>query len=171
MSQTSHSFLEGSTTMQRPKTARVAGVLAGVALAGSLLSAAAPANAADSDGSSTASSATAAHGPADGKDKDKGSGKGNGKGLCARVPELEKRINRALDRLNGDAHTRGSIARMEQRVKNARAKHHEEVATFLQDRLTHRKEMRPFLTRELTDLKAVATWCAKRDDAKGGSGS
>ncbi|MEU5211945.1 hypothetical protein [Streptomyces sp. NPDC020742] len=150
--------------MQRPKTA-VAGVLAGLALAGSVLTTAAPANAAASDGTSPKPSASA---PAAA-----GHGKGHRhKGLCARVPRLEKRIDRALTRINGSEQTRGSIARLERRVEKARAKHRDEVATFLQDRLNHRKEMKPFLTRERTDLKAVATWCAKKkDDAKGGTGS
>ncbi|MFG2286338.1 hypothetical protein ACGFOU_09795 [Streptomyces sp. NPDC048595] len=147
--------------MQRPKSA-VAGVLAAFVLTGSLLATAGPASAADD---SPAPAATTSH--SDGK----GKGKGKGKGLCSRVPRIEKRINKALGRLNGDAHTRGSIARMEERVKKAHAKNHDAVATFLQDRLTHRKELRPTLTRELRDLKAVSTWCAKKDDTKGGSGS
>ncbi|MCF3147491.1 hypothetical protein [Streptomyces platensis] len=146
--------------MQRPKTA-VAGVLAGLALAGSLLATAGPANAAGTDSPASAPAATA---PKTGH-------KGHGKSLCERVPHIEKRLNKALDRLNGDARTRGSIARMEARVKKAHAKGHEEVATFLQDRLTHRKELKPDLTRKLRDLKAVATWCEKKDDAKDGSGS
>ncbi|MFD9209645.1 hypothetical protein ACFVZM_25655 [Streptomyces sioyaensis] len=146
--------------MQRPKTA-VAGVLAGLALAGSLLATAGPASAADSDSPASAPTATA---PKTGH-------KGNGKSLCERVPNVEKRINKALNRLNGDATTRGSIARMAVRVHKAHSKGHEEVATFLQDRLTHRKELKPNLTRQLRDLKAVATWCEKKDDAKGGSGS
>lgn len=156
--------------MQRPKVARpkitrpkaaLAGVVSTLALTGCLLSTTASANAADSDSpSSSEPSATAPQ-----------HGKGNGKGLCHRVPKLEQRIEKALDRLNGDAHTRGSIARLEQRVKNARAKHRDAVATFLQDRLTHRKELRPFLTRERTDLKAVAAWCAKKDGDKAGAAS
>ncbi len=143
--------------MQRPKSA-VAGVLAAFVLTGSLLATAGPASAADD---SPAPAATTSH----------SGGKGKGKGLCSRVPQIEKRINKALDRLNGDAHTRGSIARMEERVKKAHAKNHDAVATFLQDRLTHRKELRPTLTRKLRDLKAVSAWCAAKDDAKGGSGS
>ncbi|MFI6768691.1 hypothetical protein [Streptomyces sp. NPDC050355] len=141
--------------MQRPKSA-VAGVLAAFALTGSLLATAGPANAAD-DGPAPAATASQSG--------------GKGKGLCSRVPRIEERINKALDRLNGDAHTRGSIARMAERVKKAHAKNHDAVATFLQDRLTHRKELKPTLTRKLRDLKAVSAWCAKKDDAKGGSGS
>lgn len=148
--------------MQRPKIV-VAGALSTLALAGCLLSGAASADAADSGSPSSAQpSATAPH---------NGKGKGHGKGICHRVPKLEKRIDTALDRLNGDAHTRGSIARLEQRVKNARAKHRDAVATFLQDRLTHRKELKPTLTRERTDLKAVAAWCATKDGDKKGTAS
>ncbi|MEU6328873.1 hypothetical protein ABZ851_16610 [Streptomyces sp. NPDC047049] len=147
--------------MQRPKTA-VAGLLTGLTLVGSLLATAGPANAANAGSPASAPAATS---PKTGH-------KGHGKSLCERVPHIEKRINKALDRLNGDASTRGSIARMEARVKKAHSKGHDEVATFLQDRLTHRKELKPNLTRKLRDLKAVATWCEKKkDDAKGGSGS
>ncbi|GAB7035688.1 hypothetical protein AB0G35_15740 [Streptomyces sp. NPDC021749] len=147
--------------MQRPKFARrrtaLAGGLSALALTGYLLSGAVSANAADSDSpSSSEPSATAPH---------------HGKGICHRVPKMERHLDKALDRLNGDAHTRGSIARLEQRVKNARAKHHDEVATFLQDRLTHRKDLKPTLTRERTDLKAVAAWCAKKDGDKAGTAS
>ncbi|BDM69547.1 hypothetical protein HEK616_30340 [Streptomyces nigrescens] len=150
--------------MQRPKIV-VAGALSTLALTGCLLTGAASANAADSGSpSSSEASATAPH-------HGKGQGNGHGKGICHRVPKLEKRIDKALDRLNGDAHTRGSIARMEQRVKNARAKHRDAVATFLQDRLTHRKELKPTLTRERTDLKAVAAWCAKKNGGNQGTGS
>ncbi|TJZ42224.1 hypothetical protein FCH28_34980 [Streptomyces piniterrae] len=157
--------------MQRPKTA-VATALAGLALAGSLLSAAAPANAAESGGGPAASPSkqTSDH-QRHAQGKGEGKGKGKGKGICARVPRLEKRIDRALARLNGGVHTRGSIARMEQRVKNARAKDHDEVATFLQDRLTRRKQLKPGLTRQRGDLKAVAEWCSTRDNSKAGDGS
>ncbi|MFD8542389.1 hypothetical protein [Streptomyces sp. NPDC059649] len=149
--------------LARPKTA-LAATLSTLALTGCLLSATASANAADSGSpSSSEASVTAPH------NDDKGTG--HGKGICHRVPKLEQRIDKALDRLNGDAHTRGSIARLEQRVKNARAKHHDAVATFLQDRLTHRKELKPYLTRERTDLKAVAAWCAKKDGDKAGTAS
>jgi hypothetical protein len=146
----------------RPKTA-LAATLSTFALTGCLLSAAASANAEDSGSpSSSEPSATAPH-------NDKGTG--HGKGICHRVPKLEQRIDKALDRLNGDAHTRGSIARLEQRVKNARANHRDAVATFLQDRLTHRKELKPYLMRERTDLKAVAAWCAKKDGDKADTAS
>lgn len=149
--------------MQRPKSA-VAGILAGLALAGSLLATAGSAHAADDNPASAPTSKATATAPTQHTGH-------KGKGLCSRVPQLEKRINKALDRLNGDAKTRGSIARMEARVNKAHAKHHDAVATFLQDRLTHRKELKPDLTRKLRDLKAVSAWCAKKDDAKGGSGS
>ncbi|WP_107095101.1 hypothetical protein [Streptomyces chattanoogensis] len=147
--------------MQRPKTT-VATALAGLALTGSLLSAAAPANAAES-----ASGPAASHAKVH-PDRQRHT---EGKGICTRVPRLEKRIDRALARLNGGVHTRGSIARMAQRVKNARAKNHDAVATFLQDRLTRRKQLKPTLTRERVDLKAVAAWCSTRDNAKEGDGS
>ncbi|MGA5564947.1 hypothetical protein ACPCUV_27815 [Streptomyces platensis] len=134
--------------MQRPKTT-LTGVLAGLALAGSLLVTAAPANAAGHDAPAASSSSTAKH---------------RHGGICSRVSRVDHRLERAIKRIDGDEQTRGSIARLEKRVEKARAKKHDEIATFLQDRLNTRKERRPDLVRQRADLKDVATWCAKNKD-------
>jgi len=144
--------------MQRPKTT-LTGVLAGLALAGSLLVTAAPANAAGNDAPAASASSAGKHGH-------------HGGGICSRVTKVDHRIQRAIERLDGGEQTRGSLARLEKRVENARAHKRDAVVTFLQDRLTTRKAMRPTLVRQRAELKDVATWCAtKKDNSAEESGS
>lgn len=82
------------------------------------------------------------------------------KGLCKRVPKIEKRLERALGRLGGDATERGSISRLEKRVENAKKAGHTEIATFLNDKLTFRRSLVPTLEKRQKDLVAVKSWCA-----------
>ena len=79
--------------------------------------------------------------------------------LCKRIPKIEKRLERALDRLGGDATQCGSVARLEQRVENARAAGHTEIETYLNDKLTFRRSLVPTLEKRQKDLTAVKTWC------------
>ncbi|MFF3911262.1 hypothetical protein ACFYZJ_36185 [Streptomyces sp. NPDC001848] len=96
--------------------------------------------------------------------------KGDGaKALCKRVPRIERRIDRVLKRLEGGAGVKGSIARLEQRVDNAKKAGHEEIATYLQDRLTFRKSLVTTLQQRQKDLAGVKTWCAAHDDGKAAS--
>ncbi|MGW2964322.1 hypothetical protein ACWGJB_26145 [Streptomyces sp. NPDC054813] len=83
--------------------------------------------------------------------------------LCKRAPKIDRRIDRALQRLNAGADRRGSIARLQQRVDNAKAAGHSEVATYLQDRLTFRKSLVPTLRQRQSDLADVRTWCRNND--------
>ncbi|MEV6782392.1 hypothetical protein [Streptomyces sp. NPDC051098] len=82
------------------------------------------------------------------------------KGLCKRVPKIEKRLKRALERLDGDATQRGSVSRLEKRVANAKKAGHTEIETFLNDKLTFRRSLTPTLQKRQKDLTAVKTWCA-----------
>jgi hypothetical protein len=91
------------------------------------------------------------------------------KALCKRVPKIDARIHRALQRLNGPDTVRGSIARLQKRVDNANAKGDTAVATYLKDRLTFRQSLVPTLTKRSTDLDAVRTWCATQGDATSGT--
>ncbi|GAA2247329.1 MULTISPECIES: hypothetical protein [Kitasatospora] len=79
--------------------------------------------------------------------------------ICKRLPQTEKRLSAAITRLNGDATVPGSIARMEQRVDNAKSAGHTEIEKYLSDRLAYRKSLLPNLQSRQTDLKSVATWC------------
>ncbi|MFD9129516.1 hypothetical protein [Kitasatospora sp. NPDC059571] len=82
------------------------------------------------------------------------------KAVCKRLPKTQERITKAIDRLNGDATMVGSVARLQQRVADAKAAGHTEIYTYLNDRLTFRKSLLPTLQTRQNDLKAVATWCA-----------
>ncbi|MCZ1011693.1 hypothetical protein [Streptomyces lydicus] len=79
--------------------------------------------------------------------------------LCKRAPKIDKRLHRALHRLQGKAGVRGSVARLEKRVEKAKAAGHTEIATFLNHKLAHRKSLIPTLQQRQKDLAKVATWC------------
>ncbi|MEU9132796.1 hypothetical protein AB0D08_32610 [Kitasatospora sp. NPDC048540] len=81
------------------------------------------------------------------------------KAICKRLPKTEERVTKALTRLNGDAGVVGSVARLEQRVNNAKSAGHTEIQTYLNDRLTYRKGLVTTLQTRQNDLKSVATWC------------
>jgi hypothetical protein len=91
------------------------------------------------------------------------------KALCKRVPKIDRRIDRALKRLDAGSGTRGSIARLQKRVDNAKKAGHTEVATFLQDRLNFRTSLRNNLEQRQKDLAAVKTWCQAGGNGKAAS--
>ncbi|WP_432250719.1 hypothetical protein ACRAR1_29220 [Streptomyces sanyensis] len=84
--------------------------------------------------------------------------------LCKRVPTIEKRIERALRRIDDDAAGRGSLARLQQRVTAAEKAGHTEVHTFLSHRLTARTTLRTTLEQRRKDLDAVSTWCGAQGE-------
>ncbi|MFH7600563.1 hypothetical protein WDV06_36525 [Streptomyces racemochromogenes] len=125
---------------------RTAAAIGAVALAGALLSA----GPAQADSSAPAPAASAKSAP-----------KGDGaKAICKRLPKTEARIGAALTRLNGDATVAGSIARLEQRVTEAKNAGHTEIQSYLNDRLAFRKSLVPTLQKRQADLKSVSTWCS-----------
>ncbi|MCH5676387.1 hypothetical protein [Streptomyces gilvus] len=83
--------------------------------------------------------------------------------LCKRAPKIDHRIDRALKRLNAGAGQRGSIARLQQRVDNAKSAGHSEIATYLQDRLTFRTSLVTTLEQRQKDLAEVENWCKDND--------
>ncbi|MFF0292260.1 hypothetical protein ACFYS8_03365 [Kitasatospora sp. NPDC004615] len=92
--------------------------------------------------------------------------KGDGaKSICKRLPKTEEKIDKALTRLHGDASVNGSIARLEQRVDDAKKAGHTEVEKYLNDRLTARRGLVSTLDTRKADLKSVADWCAKNAPA------
>ncbi|MGW5331621.1 hypothetical protein [Streptomyces bauhiniae] len=86
--------------------------------------------------------------------------------LCKRAPKVDQRIDRALKRLDADKARRGSVARLQQRVDNAKKAGHTEIATFLQGRLDTRESLKKDLQQRKKDLAGVKTWCAKNDGGK-----
>ncbi|WP_052434118.1 hypothetical protein [Streptacidiphilus melanogenes] len=132
-----------------PKRARLAVV--GIAVAGTLL-AGGPAFAASGGTASPAAQAP----------------KGDGAhALCLRVPKLQRRIERDLTRLAGGQNVRGSVARLEARVANAKKLDHTAIATYLQDRLNTREALVGTLKQRQTDLQGVQAWCGANDNGKG----
>ncbi|MFE0516287.1 hypothetical protein [Streptomyces sp. NPDC058964] len=89
--------------------------------------------------------------------------------LCKRVPKIDRRIERALKRLDAGVGTRGSVARLELRVDNAKKAGHTEIATFLENRLKTRKALVPVLKQRQQDLTEVRTWCKDNDGGKAAS--
>ncbi|GAA3064885.1 hypothetical protein [Streptomyces glomeratus] len=89
--------------------------------------------------------------------------------LCKRVPKIDARIERALERLDGGADVRGSVARLQQRVDNAKKAGHGEIATYLQHRLDFRRSLVPTLQQRQKDLAGVKSWCADHENGKAAS--
>ncbi|MER6298904.1 hypothetical protein ABT247_04925 [Kitasatospora sp. NPDC001539] len=148
------------TSLRRGAVSRRAAALGAVALAGSLF-AAVPAQADGTGGSPSAAPATPSA-PATGSTP-----AGDGaKAVCKRLPKTEQRVTEALARLNGDATVAGSVARLQQRVDNAKAAGHPEIEKLLNDRLTARKGLVTTLQTRKSDLDSVATWCAAHDQGK-----
>lgn len=87
--------------------------------------------------------------------------------LCRRAPKIDQRIDRILERLRADASHRGSIARLEQRVANARSAGHTQIETYLNDRLTSRRSLVPTLETRQKDLADVEKWCRANDNGRG----
>jgi hypothetical protein len=97
--------------------------------------------------------------------KPSGAPTGDGaKALCKRAPKIDQRIDRILGRLNGDATQRGSIARLEQRVANAKSAGHTQIETYLNNRLTFRRSLVPTLENRKKDLADVEKWCTSNDN-------
>ncbi|MGW4222125.1 hypothetical protein ACWEG1_01575 [Streptomyces bauhiniae] len=90
--------------------------------------------------------------------------------LCKRAPKVDQRIDRALKRLDAGKARRGSVARLQQRVDNAKKAGHTEIATFLQGRLDTRESLKKDLEQRKKDLAGVKTWCAKNGGGKKDSG-
>ncbi|MFE9123238.1 hypothetical protein [Streptomyces sp. NPDC007172] len=82
------------------------------------------------------------------------------KGICKHEPKTEKRVERALKRLDGGAGTVGSVARMRGREDAAKKAGHSAVAMYLGHRLASREGRVTGLQQRERDLKAVAAWCA-----------
>ncbi|MGW2210262.1 hypothetical protein [Streptomyces sp. NPDC001781] len=117
----------------------------------------------------SAGAASAADASSGAKPAAKAAGDG-ARALCKRAPKAGKRIDRALRRLDAGKARRGSVARLQQRVDNARKAGHTEIATFLQGRLDTRESLKKDLQERKKDLAGVKTWCAANDGGKKDSG-
>ncbi|MFE2373491.1 hypothetical protein [Streptomyces sp. NPDC059398] len=93
--------------------------------------------------------------------------KGDGaRQICKRLPKVDKRLARALKRLDGGANVVGSVQRLEKRVQNAKARDDSAISTYLGHRLTTRKALLTAVKQRQDDLKDVKTWCAANDNGR-----
>jgi hypothetical protein len=82
--------------------------------------------------------------------------------VCRRVPAIDTRLGKAIERLDGDAGVRGSIAHLQQRIAQADRRKRPAVTTRLDDRLTTRQRLVSELRQRRADLATVRTWCDAR---------
>ncbi len=78
---------------------------------------------------------------------------------CLRIPNLQIRTNKVIDRLNGDASTKGSLAWLQAQIDDAKAKGRTQLATVLQNRLAVRTQTLKVLTQRQQRLTALAEKC------------
>src|SRR4029079_3191511 len=74
---------------------------------------------------------------------------------CLRIPNLQIRINNFIDRLNGDASTRGSLLRLQAQIDNAKSKGRTQLATVLENRLKVRQQTLVVLNQRQERLEEV----------------
>ena len=78
---------------------------------------------------------------------------------CLRIPNLQKRTNNVIDRLNGDASTKGSLAWLQAMIDDATAKNRTQLATVLKNRLAVRTQTLKVLTQRQQRLAALVEKC------------
>lgn len=82
--------------------------------------------------------------------------------LCARVPLVTRRVERALDRINGDATVRGSIEWLHDRADQARDAGRDDLAELIEGRIDIRIERIDVLEARLDWLSQAAQLCDER---------
>lgn len=138
----------------RSPTRALRHTLAGLSLAGLILSAPVAITAA---GAATAAPTAAAAPVAP-------SAPGDGVGprverACLRIPNLEIRVTNVKERLDGDATVRGSLAWLQTKIDAAEAAGRNQMATVLENRLEVRTKTREILDLRTEDLSRARTWC------------
>ena len=78
---------------------------------------------------------------------------------CLRIPNLELRTQRLIDRLNGDASTRGSLLWLQAQIDDATAKGRTQLAEVLTNRLAVRAQTVRVLEQRLERLEKLAERC------------
>lgn len=82
--------------------------------------------------------------------------------LCARVPLVTYRAERALDRINGDADVRGSILWLHDKAEWARESGRDDLADLIEGRITIQVERIDVLDARLEWLSEAAQLCDER---------
>ena len=80
--------------------------------------------------------------------------------LCARLPQLDARIDKVLARLQGGPDQPGSVEFVKKRADKARANGNTELATALDSRAKARADMIPLLQKRQGKLPELTQWCA-----------
>jgi hypothetical protein len=78
---------------------------------------------------------------------------------CLRIPNLQIRINNFIDRLNGDASTRGSLLWLQAQIDNAKSKGRTQLATVLENRLKVRQQTLVVLNQRQERLTKLLELC------------
>lgn len=82
---------------------------------------------------------------------------------CARIPNLETRIERAIERINGDASVRGSLEWLDARIAAAEEAGRTDLATALTNRRAVRVATLDVLELRQANLAEFAELCAGLD--------
>ena len=78
---------------------------------------------------------------------------------CLRIPNLQIRITNFIDRLNGDATTRGSLLWLQAQIDNAKSKGRTQLATVLENRLKVRQQTLVVLNQRQERLTKLLELC------------
>ena len=78
---------------------------------------------------------------------------------CLRIPNLQIRITNFIDRLNGDASTRGSLLWLQAQIDNAKSKGRTQLATVLENRLKVRQQTLVVLNQRQERLTKLLELC------------
>ena len=85
--------------------------------------------------------------------------------VCTRTTTATTRTQTALDRLQGDASTKGSLAWMQAKIDQATEAGRTQMVTALQNRLEVRTARVAVLTQKLATLGEISEFCASHQDA------
>jgi hypothetical protein len=81
--------------------------------------------------------------------------------LCARVPNLQIRVDNVLERINGDATTRGSLAWLDTKIAKAEELGRTDLAEVLRNRKEVRTAAIDVLELRRDNLAEIADTCAE----------
>ncbi|MGL4174194.1 MAG: hypothetical protein ACRCTR_09035 [Actinomycetota bacterium] len=84
---------------------------------------------------------------------------------CGRIPDLQERTTKLLDRLEGDAETRGSTAWIEAQIDRAEKAGRDQAVTALENRLKVRKSIVTLLPKRVEGLDKLAQKCSDKSAA------
>lgn len=79
---------------------------------------------------------------------------------CNRIPNLTERTENVLERINGDADTRGSLLWLDTKIAAANERGRDDLATVLENRRAVRESVVPVLEGRLERLDELAIRCA-----------